>query len=135
MIVVRMGNIWLGLITFAVLAAVGFLISVLIELRKTAKSLIDFLRNQEDLLNTTLSELQQTLKSLRDVSNDVNEIMVDAKSFSNAVSNIGDNIKHASNLIENTRSLAFIKASGLRVGIKTAFTFLLKNLLSKKRGA
>ncbi len=134
MIVIRMNNIWLGLITFAVLAVAGFFISVLIELRKTTKSLRDFLRNQEDLLNTTLSELQQTLKSLRNVSNDVNEIMVDAKSFSDAVSNIGDNIKRASNLIDNTKSLAFIKASGLRVGIKTALTFLLKNLLSKKRG-
>lgn len=134
MIVIRMNNIWLGLITFAVLAAAGFFISVLIELKKTTKSLRNFLRNQEDLLNTTLSELQQTLKSLRNVSNDVNEIMVDAKSFSNAVSNIGDNIKHASNLIENTKSLAFIKTSGLRVGIKTALTFLLKNLLSKKGG-
>jgi methyl-accepting chemotaxis protein len=133
MIVIRMNNIWLGLITFAVLAAAGFLISALIELRKTTKSLRNFLRIQEDL-NTTLSELQQTLKSLRNVSNDVNEIMVDAKSFSNAVSNIGTNIKHASNLIENTKSLAFIKASGLRVGIKTALTFLLKNLLSKKGG-
>jgi uncharacterized protein YoxC len=133
MIVIRMNNIWLGLITFAVLAAAGFLISALIELRKTTKSLRNFLRIQEDL-NTTLIELQQTLKSLRNVSNDVNEIMVDAKSFSNAVSNIGANIKHASNLIENTKSLAFIKASGLRVGIKTALTFLLKNLLSKKGG-
>lgn len=134
MIVIRMNNIWLGLITLAVLAAAGFFISVLIEIRKTTKSLRNFLRNQEDLLNTTLSELQQTLKSLRNVSNDVNEIMVDAKSFSDAVSNIGDNIKRASNLIDNTKSLAFIKASGLRVGIKTALTFLLKNLLSKKGG-
>lgn len=134
MIVTGMNNIWLGLITFAVLAAAGFLISALIELRKTARSLRNFLKTQEDLLNTTLGELQQTLKSLRNVSDDVNEIMVNAKSFSNAVSNIGDNIKHASDLIENTKSLALIKASGLKVGIKTALTFLLKNLLSKKGG-
>lgn len=132
MIAITMDNIWLWLITAAILVSTGFLISVLIELRKAARSLRNFLKTQEDSLNTTLSELQQTLKSLRNFSNGANEITANAKSFSNAMSNIGDNIKHASNLVENTKSLALIKASGLRVGIKTALTVLLNNLLSTK---
>jgi len=129
-----MNDLLLGLITVAVLLAIGVLISVLIELRKTARSLRDFLRTQEDLLNTTLDELQQTLKSLRSVSNDVNEVTKDAKSFSKAVSDIGNNIQHASNILGDKTSLAFNKASGLKIGIRTAFAFLLNNLSFKKGG-
>jgi len=127
-----MNDILLGLIIVAVLVAIGFLISVLIELRKTARSLRDFLRTQEDSLNTTLDELQQILKSLRSISNGVNEVTTDAKSFSKAVSGIGNNIQHASNILGDKTLLALIKASGLKVGIRTALAFLLNNLSLKK---
>ncbi|MEW6675259.1 MAG: DUF948 domain-containing protein [Nitrospirota bacterium] len=129
-----MNQIWIGLIVLAFLVTVGLLIPVLMELRKTARSLRKFLKTTEESIKPTLEELQQTLKSIRNVSDDVNDVTGDIKTFSGSVRDVGHNIRHMSNLIEDVTSSTVIKASGLRVGIKTALEVLLNNLFSKKGG-
>ncbi|MEW6001343.1 MAG: DUF948 domain-containing protein [Nitrospirota bacterium] len=127
-----MTNIWLVLMTIAVLVAVGFLIPVLLELKKTARSTTIFLKTAEESLKPTMEELQQTLKSLRNITENINNITVDVKEFSGAVKEAGQNIKTLSLLIGSFTSAAAIKTSGLRVGIRTALQVLLSNLFSKK---
>lgn len=126
-----MNQIWIGLIVFAILAMIGFLIPLLIELRKTARSIRKFLKRTEESIEPTLEELQQTLKSLRSVSDELNDVTDDIKTFSGAVRDIGQNIRHVGNLIDDVTSSTIIKASGLRVGIRTALEVLLNNLLKK----
>lgn len=127
-----MNQLWIALISIAFLAVVGFLIPVLLELRKSAKSFTNFLKTTEDSLKPTLEELQQTLKSLRKVTDDVNAVTEDVKTLSGAIGDVGRNLKGLSELLSEVSSEAVIKVSGLRVGIRTALEVLLKNLL--KRG-
>lgn len=129
-----MNQILIGLIVLALLATVGFLIPLLMELRKTARSLREFLKITEGSIKPALEELQQTLKSIRNVSDDVNDVTGDIKTFSGAVRDVGHNIRQVSNLIEDVTASTVIKASGLRVGIRTALEVLLNNLFSKKGG-
>jgi uncharacterized protein YoxC len=129
-----MNQIWLGLIAIAVVVTSGFIVSLIIELKKTTSSLREFLNTTEESLKPTMEELQQTLKSIRNISNNINDIADDIKIFSGSVRNIGENIGRVSKLIEGVTSSTVIKASGLKVGIKTALDILLNNLFSMKGG-
>jgi len=133
-----MNQIWIWVIVAAVVATNVFLIMLLIELRQTARSLRESLKSREESIKTALEELQQTLKSLRDVSDDIKDITDDVKTFSDAIKDVGLNVKRISNLVEDVSSSALIKASGLKVGLRTALGVLSSNLLSnlfKKGGS
>jgi uncharacterized protein YoxC len=129
-----MNQIWVGLIALAVVVLAGFIISLIIELKKTAYSLREFLTRGEESIKLTLEELQATLKSMRNISDDINDVTADIKIFSGSVRDVGKNINNLSNLIEDVASSATVKASGLKVGISTALGVLLNNLFSKKGG-
>jgi len=127
-----MNQIWAGLIVIAFLVMVGFLISLIIELKKTARALREWLKTTEELTRPTFEELQQSLKSVRDVSDDINTVTTDIKTFSGALKDTGQNIKTLSTLLEQVTSSTLIKASGLRAGIRTALEVLLSNIFLKK---
>lgn len=129
-----MNQIWVGLIALAVVVLAGFIISLIIELKKTAYSLREFLTTREESIKPTLEELQATLKSIRNISDDIDDVTSDIKIFSGSVRDVGKNINNLNNLIEDVASSATVKASGLKVGIRTALEVLLNNLFSKKGG-
>lgn len=130
-----MNQIWFALMTVAFLIVVGFLIYVLLEMRKSAKALTEFLKTTEDSLKPALEELQLTLKGLRRVTDDVNKVTEDIKTVSNSARDIGQNLKKVSKLVNEVSSETIIKVSGWRVGIRTALEVLLKNLFLKKGGS
>lgn len=129
-----MNQIWLLLIVISVVVTSGFIISLIIELKKTVRILNELLKTTEESVKPTLEELQQTLKSLRNVSDDINVVTTDVKTLSGSVRDVGLNIKQVSNLVEEVTSSTLIKASGLKAGIKTGLMFLLNNLFLKKGG-
>lgn len=129
-----MNQIWAGLIVLALVVTVGFLVLLIMELRKTTRSLNEFLKTTEESIKPALEELQQTLKSIRNVSDDINVVTVDIKTFSGAMRDVGQNIKHVSNLIEDVTKSTTVKASGLKIGIRAALGVLLNNLISRKGG-
>ncbi len=131
-----MNQLWIVLITIAVLVTAGFLIALLIELRKIARSFTEFLKMTGESTKTTVEELQQTLKSLRSVSDDIHDVTDDVKTFSGAVKDVGQNIQLINNIFEKVTSSALVEASSLKVGIRTAFAVLSSNFLNNlfKRG-
>jgi uncharacterized protein YoxC len=126
--------IWLGIIAIAVAATAGYVISLIIELKKTLHSVNVLLITTEENLKPTLEELQQTLKSLRNVSDDINEVTSDIKVLSKSVRDVGENVGHVSGLIRTVTSLAAMKASGLRAGMKAGMGVLISNLFSRIGG-
>jgi uncharacterized protein YoxC len=126
--------IWLGIIAIAVAATSGYVISLIIELKKTLNSVNVLLITTEENLKPTLEELQQTLKSLRNVSDDINEVTSDVKVLSKSVRDVGENVSHVSGLISTVTSLAAMKASGLRAGVKAGMGVLISNFFSRIGG-
>jgi uncharacterized protein YoxC len=130
-----MNQIWLIIIAIAVAVTAGFIVSLIIELKKTLRSLNDFLKTTEETIKPTVEELQQVLASVRSVSNDVNDITSDIKTLSGTVRDVGQNIRYASSFIGGLASGTTLKAAGIKAGVKTALGVLLKNFLSKKGDA
>jgi uncharacterized protein YoxC len=129
-----MEHAWLWIIGIAVAVTAGYVISLIIELKKTMQSVNDFLKTTEASLKPTLEEVQQTLRSLRGVTDNLNDVTSDIKTLSSSVRDVGVTVKQVSGVVGDVSSLARIQASGLKAGVKTGFMYLLQNLFSKKGG-
>lgn len=127
-----MNTVFWGLITLAVIVFVGVLITLVVELKSSLRSVNEFLKMAEGTLKPTLEELQLSLKSIRNVTDNITVVTEDVKVLSGSVRNVGDNVRQVTNLIGNVTTGSVIKASSLRVGITTAATVLLKGLLSRR---
>ncbi len=127
-------QIWLGIIAIAVAVTAGYIISLIIELKKTINSVNVVLKSIEENLNPVLDELQLTLKGLRNISDDINEVTSDVKVLSKSFKDIGVNINRASSFIGTAASFASIRASGLKAGLKTGLGILISNIFSRIGG-
>jgi uncharacterized protein YoxC len=130
-----MNNLFLGLITAAVIIVVIIFIYVMLDLRKTIRSLKGLANTTENSLKPTVAELQETLKSVRNVANNVTAVSEDMKILSGALRDVGENvkrvsgdIKHLVNFVDEMTSSATVEASGLKAGVKAGVWFFLKNL-------
>lgn len=129
-----MEQAWVWIITVAVVVTAGYVISLIIELKKTLQSVNILLKTTEESLKPTIEEVQETLKSTRGITDNLNDVTSDIKTFSSSVRDVGMTVKQVSSLVGDFSSLARIHASGLKAGVKTGALYLLHNLLSKKGG-
>jgi len=81
-----------------------------------------------------LEELQQTLKSLKGISDNLNDVTADMKTLSGSVRDVGLTIKHVSSVVEDVTSAVAAQACGVKAGIKTGLMVLLNNLFIRKGG-
>lgn len=125
-----MSQIWIALITIAVLITAGFLVALLIELIKLTRSLTTFLKTTGESTKTTLDELREALKGIKNVTDNIQDVAGDVKTFSGAIRDVGEKVQNINNMVEKIRSSAIVEASSLKVGLKTAFAVLSSNLLN-----
>ena len=130
-----MNNLFLGLITVAVIVAVIIFVYVMLDLRKTIRALKELVNTTEKSLKPTVSELQETLQSARNVANNVTAVSEDMKILSGALRDVGENVQRVSgdvkrlmNFVDEMTSSATAEASGLKAGVKAGFRFFLKSL-------
>lgn len=118
------------LVIIAVLLAIitGFLVPLLIEVRRTVASLR---KTVEEKVDPVLEELRPTMTNMQHISDNVNEVTSHAKEFSKSIGDIGHTISVVNGLIEGVGSSTAIKVVSLRAGIGAALGYLLKNLLRK----
>ncbi len=116
------------IITLGFIAAIGFLIYASLEIRRAAQAFKEFLQNTEERINPVLEETEQTLKSLRKVSDDVGTITENVRNFSGAMHEIVDNLRALSSIVYNVREGVSLRVLGVKAGIKTALEVLIRSL-------
>jgi len=133
-----MNNLFFGLITVAFIIGVIIFTYVMLDLRKTIRALKELVNTTENSLKPTVAELQETLKSVRNVAENATAITTDIKVLSGALKDVGENvkrvsrdIKHMVDFVDGITSSAAVEASSLKAGAKAGFWFLLKNLSKK----
>ncbi len=131
-----MNNLFWSLIAAAVIVSVIVFVYVMLDLRKTIRALKELVNTTENSLKPSVAELQETLKSIRNVANNVTAVSEDMKILSGALRDVGENVKrvsgdmkHLVNIVDEMTSSAAVEASGLKAGVKAGFRFFLKNLL------
>jgi len=108
------------------LIAIGFIIYVSLEIKRASNTFETFLKNLETGLAPVLDEARESLKSIRKVSDDVGMVSESLKDLSATIYNIADNLKAASDLIDDIKKAASLRVSGIKAGIKAALTTLIK---------
>ncbi|MCD5412306.1 DUF948 domain-containing protein [Thermodesulfovibrionales bacterium] len=146
------------MIALVFLLVIGFLIYAAIELRKASFILKEFSRVTEEKVSPILKETEQTLKSLRRVSDEVGLITEDvrirpvlgeaeqtlrslkkvsddvgmvtesARDISGATREIVINLKAISSLTNTLGGGVSLQVSGVKAGIKAALNNLIKQI-------
>ncbi len=129
-----MEQAWLWIIAIAVVVTAGYAISLIIELKKTLRSVNDLVKTAEASLKPTVEEVQQTLRSTRGITDNLNDVTSDIRTLSSSVRDVGVTVKQVSELVGTVSSMARIQAGGVRAGVKAGVLYILHNLLSKKGG-
>jgi uncharacterized protein YoxC len=119
---------FLGLTTLGMVIAAVVFILIVSEVKKTAKTLKEFTDDLEPSLRGTLSEIQHTLRSVRDMTENVAGITEDFRRFSSAVREIGENVREVSAAVENLSTMATVRVSGIKAGMRAAMETLLTHM-------
>ncbi|HWR97902.1 MAG TPA: DUF948 domain-containing protein [Candidatus Methanoperedens sp.] len=124
-------NVLLGVLAVAVAALTLFLIPVLLELRRTVRSLNAVLKITEESLAPTMRELRSTLVNLDRITSDINSVTDDVRLFSGSLRQVGKDLHELREVVGLLGGGLGAKLAGLRAGIGTGFKFLAHNLLKK----
>ncbi len=111
----------------AVLAA--FLIPAILQIKKTAKAVEDFMKTTQESLNPLLSELRQTIEKTNRAAEGIEESVANVQRLTRSVGETGALIEEVNSLLRQTGVSCAVKTASVGVGIKTAFSVLAKGLL------
>lgn len=128
-----MNNVFFGIITLSIVAAVGVFIYVMIELKGTIKAVKEFLNTTENTLNPTLEELRHSLKSLRHLTDNATVITEDMKTLSASAREVGENVRQVSRIVNGITAFSVIHVPGLKAGIKAATEVIVRSLLIRSK--
>lgn len=148
-----MESIFWAIILIVFIIAAGFFIYVLLEVKAALRALKEFLkitggsvaptmdelqrtlssvRNSTENLDSLAVEAQKTLRSMRDVTDNAAAVTRDITVLSGSVREVGENVKHISGLLGDVTFSAVAKATGVRAGIRAAGEVLAKSLFTGK---
>jgi uncharacterized protein YoxC len=124
-------NVLLVVLAVAVAAGTLFLIPVLLELRRTVRTLNGVLKITEESLAPTLRELRATLENLDRITSDINTVTDDVRVFSGSIRQVGKDIHELNSLIAALGGGIGSKLAGLRAGIGAGVSYFARNLVRK----
>ena len=116
----------LGVVVITFLATVFFLIYSSIQIKKAADAITAFLTAAELKINPVLKEAEETLKSIRTVSDDIGSVTSSVKNISGTISELAFKIKTLGLLTDGIQNQLYVRISALKAGIKAATGVLLK---------
>lgn len=117
----------IGLLVVAVtfLAAVFLLIYSFLQIKKAATALTDFLAATDLKINPVLKEAEETLKSIRTVSDDIGSATSNIRNISGTLSDVAIQVRTLGLLTEGLHDRLAVRITGLKAGIKAALGVLL----------
>ncbi len=115
-----------------ILVAIGMLSRAIMDIRRLAATINDFVKNTEERLTPVLIETEQTLKSFRKISDDVGTVTESVRGLSDVVYEITVNLKTVSNLVNSFGEGVSSRASGIREGFKTALNVLIRQIKERR---
>ena len=127
-----MNNLFLGLITLAVLVLTGFIVYLILELKKSIDSVKLSMESIEKVLIPTVEELQMNLKSVRKITDDVGIVTESVKGFADSIREMSENVKQVSEAVSAITKTSVVEVSGVKAGIKAGFEYFIKNLFTKE---
>jgi uncharacterized protein YoxC len=114
------------LVAITFLASVSFIIYYFIQIKRAADAITAFLAATELKINPVLKEAEETLKSIRTVSDDIGSATSSVKDISGTLSELAFKIKTLGLLTDEIQNRLYVRISAFKAGIKAATGVLLK---------
>lgn len=111
---------------------VGFLIHTLIEMRKAAEEMREFLKHTSDSFDSTMEETKETLRSVRAITDSINEMSTDVRKLSTRVVDTAKSVSGVAHYLGEASGRTKISTIAMGAGIKAAFDVLSRRFTSKK---
>lgn len=115
------------LVVVTFLATIFFLIYSFIQIKRAADAIAAFLAATELKINPVLKEAEETLKSIKTVSDDIGSATSSIKDISGTLSELAYKVKTLGILIDGIQNQLSGRISALKAGIKAATGVLLKH--------
>jgi len=119
-------------VAVAMIVLVMFLVPLIMEMRRTATTLREFIERMEADLKPTIKELNATLADLQILTNGAAEKVEDVQCFMTAVGETGRGLRTISTIVSGAAA-ALSKSTLWMTGAKVAGSYLMDKLI-KKRG-
>lgn len=125
-------NIAAVIVAVAMIVLVVFLVPLIMELRRTATAVREFVEGMEAELKPTIAEMNRTLADLQILTGGAAEKVEDVKCFMSAVGETGRGLRTISTVVGGAAG-ALTKSSLWLTGAKVAGSYMMDKLI-KKRG-
>lgn len=116
-------------VSIAVLVLVIYLIPMVIQLKRTARSAERFFNGADENLMPLLIELKETASQANKISSGAREGVDKVVSFLEAIEDIGKTIKSLNSAVRGSSSSFLISLVALGVGIRKGLKVFIKGLL------
>ena len=110
---------------------VGFLVPVLIQVRKTVAESEQLLAKMNADLPPLVSELQAMSRNLNDLSSQARDGVEHAAMLLHAVGEVGESVQQVHNVVRGSSGTMLTKVASLVAGMKAA-THVMRNRFGKK---
>ena len=114
------------LVVLTFLATIFFLIYSFIQIKRAADAITAFMAATELKINPVLKEAEETLKSIRTVSDDIGSVTSSIKNISGTISELAFKIRTLGLLTDGIQNQLSVRISAFKAGIKAATNVLLK---------
>ncbi|MBU0543795.1 MAG: DUF948 domain-containing protein [Proteobacteria bacterium] len=115
------------LVVITFLATVFFLIYSFIHIKKAGDAITAFIAATELKIDPVLKEAEETLKSIRAVSDDIGSVTSSVKDMSGTISELAFKIKTLGLITDGIQNKLSVRISALKAGIKAATGVLLNH--------
>jgi uncharacterized protein YoxC len=128
-------EIFFGLITAAIIALVIVLVWLCVKLGETMQAVKAFLDTVQQSVQKSLGEVDQNLRSLQTLTDNINSAASNVTSFtgsfrevSDEVKRIAGNVRRIGDIVQDLGEETLASVHGARAGLRTGFEVFLRNL-------
>ncbi len=122
----------MGIISGALIIIAAFLIPLIIQLKKTAVTADNFLRETREELTPLLAELKQSTERLNRVTEGIEDSVRNVRNAAHAVGETGKLVDELNSFVRK-KGLSFtVMTASIGMGVKTALSTLAKGVLKKE---
>lgn len=120
------------ILVLGVVAALGFLIYAIMEIRRLAVTVNEFVKTTEERLSPVLLETELSLRSMRRITDDVGAVTENVRDLSEAMREVSLNVRALGAVVGNVGEGLSLRTAGVKAGVRTALGVLINQMRERR---
>ncbi|MEW5745670.1 MAG: DUF948 domain-containing protein [Nitrospirota bacterium] len=120
------------ILVLGIVVAIGFLVYAIMEIRRLAMTVNEFVKTTEERLTPVLLETELSLRSVRKITDDVGVVTDNVRDLSDAMKEVSLNVRALSTVVGNVGEGVSLRAAGVKAGVRTALGVLINQIRERR---